>query len=427
MSFDRPVPEENGSARQKFFGYWTFLELSIFGTIFILGLLVLFLHLYTWGRPHLEEVRTHRYVRGTVKRLVRHSYRDEYGAVHSRPELEVSYQVDGKTFVRMAFDATTLTPNQGYHYSEDEVVDELSRFRVGKSYRFVYPKGEPEKIVLEGDGAFWGWCFLITPVTLLIFSTFWLFWRARANLNSVEKRSQPHGRPHRYPTVPSYDRINDSPGTFLTYRLPVFFFPVAQTVVGLSLMILWNLAALIGFVYTLTIARTFVDYLLSFLFALIFCGAGWSFIPWLRRRIRTAFSAGPTLIEITDHPIYPGRKYRLAITQSGRLSHAEVSVFASCIETARYRQGTDTVTNRKEVFSLPLFSRSDWSIPGGESESAEFILHLPIGAMHSFNAGNNQIQWQIIIEIQSGKERKVTRLCPIVVMPFAPSDEMEPK
>ena len=48
---------------------------------------------------------------------------------------------------------------------------------------------------------------------------------------------------------------------------------------------------------------------------------------WLRLLL-LATAIGPTSLEISDHPIYPGHRYRVYLTQAGRLARQVADVDA---------------------------------------------------------------------------------------------------
>lgn len=411
------------SKREKYFWRWKLSELLLLGGIVLLGVLILTIHLLTWGKSVWAQANRYDRTTCTVLKLYRHSRRDNAGGLFYRPEVFIEYQAAGALHRRLAYDRTTLTDDQGFIYSQAEADAILLEYKIGGRYHCRYRVDDPDQVILKADGgSFWGWWFLLIPGTLIGFGAGGLIWRGIGRLASKEKLSIAQRRTTLFPTVPETLRINDSPGTQLSYRLPLAFFPVLQTVIGLLLAILWNAVAWFVFFYILSMGESVCDTVLAIAFGIVFCGTGLVFLPWFVRRFRAAFGIGATLLEISDHPIFPGRNYRLALIQSGRLEAASYHVFVLCDEIARYRQGTDTLTNHKEVFRHPLFSKTDWHIPAGETASEEFFLKLPIGAMHSFAAENNRVLWRIVIEIEVKPGLSLRRECPLVVMPFSPCD-----
>ncbi|MDR1268386.1 MAG: hypothetical protein LBK82_02565, partial [Planctomycetaceae bacterium] len=93
-----------------------------------------------------------------------------------------------------------------------------------------------------------------------------------------------------------------------------------------------------------------------------------------------------------------------------------------CEEIARFRQGTDTVTNRKDVFRQTIFSRNDFETTADLPLHQEFFFQLPIDAMHSFRCENNEILWKIDLYAQFAGKSEIRRECPMVVRPVVLND-----
>ena len=159
------------------------------------------------------------------------------------------------------------------------------------------------------------------------------------------------------------------------------------------------------------------DHVFGSILRVIFCGVGLVLLIAVFHRILLTFAIGPTLLEISDHPIYPGRRYRLLLLQSGVLRFRELVVAIVCVEIARFHQGTDTITSRKEVFRQPLFSRTDFETTASVPLEQEFFLQLPLGAMHSFRRENNEIQWRIDVFAQLVGWPDIHRDCQVIVQP----------
>ncbi|NJO14086.1 MAG: hypothetical protein HC870_02780, partial [Rhizobiales bacterium] len=67
-------------------------------------------------------------------------------------------------------------------------------------------------------------------------------------------------------------------------------------------------------------------------------------IYYCSKQFLIATGIGPTLVEISDYPFYPGRVYRLFLSQGGRLTINSLEVLLVCDEKATYQQGTNTRT-----------------------------------------------------------------------------------
>jgi hypothetical protein len=107
---------------------------------------------------------------------------------------------------------------------------------------------------------------------------------------------------------------------------------------------------------------------------------------------------GPTLMEISDHPLQPGGQYRLFISQSGRFQVKALRVALACEESATYRQGTNTRTETQEVYCKQIFRREGFEVENGLPFETEIDLEIPEGVMHSFKAAHNEINWVLTVE-----------------------------
>jgi hypothetical protein len=154
------------------------------------------------------------------------------------------------------------------------------------------------------------------------------------------------------------------------------------------------------------------------LFVVPFLLIGVGAIVYFLRRLLVAAGIGPTRLEISDHPLQPGREYRLFLSQSGRLRVKALRVSLACEEAATYRQGTNARSETREVYCQEIFRREDVEISGQPFESP-IELRLPEGAMHSFAAGHNEINWTLVVEGEPAGWPNFRRAFPVIVRPAA--------
>ncbi len=157
-------------------------------------------------------------------------------------------------------------------------------------------------------------------------------------------------------------------------------------------------------------------------FLVLFCVVGVLLLIGPINRFVVAFRLGPMLLEISDHPIYPGRRYRILLQHTGTLKFHKLSVDLVSEEIARFRQGTDIVTSRKDVFRQNLFVRNDFETTSALPLNREFFVQLPLGAMHSLRLENNEVFWKLEINAKIAGLPDVFRECPIIVRPVAFND-----
>ncbi|MBN1396115.1 MAG: hypothetical protein JW959_13920, partial [Pirellulales bacterium] len=114
----------------------------------------------------------------------------------------------------------------------------------------------------------------------------------------------------------------------------------------------------------------------------------------------------------------PGGRYRLFLSQSGRLELNALRASLRCEESATYRQGTDTRTETREVFRRELFLRQGFSVRSGLPFETEIEFDVPDGAMHSFAADHNEINWTLVVEGDVANWPDFKRSFPVVVRPI---------
>jgi hypothetical protein len=298
-----------------------------------------------------------------------------------------------------------------------------------------YRINHPEQVVVVWQSSIWGWFLLLLSFALIIPG--FIGFSQSFRLLAVSKERQaalltlPKGtvanpgakRTLDWATIPDIRGINESPGTHLSYRLPLGHRPifplVGQTLFATALTIIAFAILLQTF---FDFSRDWTDLLASVLFRGLFCGVGIALYWIVARQLWITFRVTPTLLELSDHPVYPNRKYRILLHQEGTLQFQSLSVDLVCEEIARFHQGTDTITNRQDVFRQTLFSRADFSTTLESPLHEEFFLHLPEGAMHSFRQKNNEVAWKLEFIATLAGWSELRRDCPIVVRPGLFSD-----
>jgi hypothetical protein len=167
-------------------------------------------------------------------------------------------------------------------------------------------------------------------------------------------------------------------------------------------------------------ARSFLggtpDWLMTAFFV-PFLGVGVALVVVFARLLRQTAGIGPTLVEISDHPLLPGHGYRLFLSQSGNLTLKSIEVSLACEEEAVFRQGTNVRTESREVFRQSLYAGAGAVIRPGEPLAAECDLPVPADAMHSFRASHNQVQWKLVVRGEIAGWRGFQRSFPVVVRP----------
>jgi hypothetical protein len=144
---------------------------------------------------------------------------------------------------------------------------------------------------------------------------------------------------------------------------------------------------------------------------------GLALIVTFIHRLLVATGVGPTLAEISSHPLYSGERCRVFISQSGKLTMNSLRVFLVSEEEATYQEGTATRTESRRVFEQELFKQERFQIEKERPYETEFDLQLPAGAMHSFEASYNKIRWKLVVRGDVAGWPNYERNFPVVVYP----------
>ncbi len=219
-------------------------------------------------------------------------------------------------------------------------------------------------------------------------------------------------QPRDFPAIPSDDDLTNSPGIRLAFRLPTTHSPVWQLSVATVFCLLWNGMAAAIFVLAI---RT--ESWLPTMLAVPFLAVGiWS-VRYFLEQMLLHNGIGPTMLEISDHPLYPGHEYRYYLSQSGRLRLRSLELFLVCEEEATYRQGTDVRTSSCVVLEESLFRRDDFSIDPGTPFELESSFCVPPQAIHSFCSPHNRVLWKLVVRAEVEAWPILVRAFPLVIYP----------
>jgi len=322
-----------------------------------------------------------------------------------RPELKIEYQVDGQPY----HSSWTYDVRHAYSSGPEDQETVLKQFTLGKQYPCWYDPADPYVVVLLREQNWWIPLVLIIPVSFILiggggFLYSVLRWgKSAERCAAIAQRVQEHdlfnsnGRfQRRFPNVPDDSDITNSPGTTLKFRLPIGTSPGWALFGTLLACLFWN-----GVVSVLVVLalRGYFDGspLFLTLFIVPFVLVGIALIVFFIRQLLLTTGIGPTLVEISDHPLHPGEQCRLFVSQSGRLRMNSLAVLLVCQETATFRQGTDTRTEAREVYRQEVFRRDGFEVRHGLPFEAQCELAVPAGAMHSFKADHNEVNWKLVV------------------------------
>ncbi|MBQ9373144.1 MAG: hypothetical protein IJU03_13280 [Thermoguttaceae bacterium] len=421
------MPERNNeSASQtgrqtKVIAQWRFSELIALGVVCALGIVILVIHLATWGAQARREAKFDVPTRCVVERVVARARKTENG-LRFRPEITIRYEVNGESFTTTTYDRLTLTDDQGFELDERAAIDALEPFDEGRVVVGWSQPDDPTQIVLVKRSTIWGWIFLIIPTLLILSGGSLLISRLYDRLFSEEAKANAKRRETAYPSLPIGGRKRVERTNGIYYRLV----PDAKSTFSFGAAafgaIVWNVASWSLFLYVLYRADSFNDRLCAWIFFAVFCGVGLVFALRLMDQYRIARLVGSISLEVSAFPILPGRKVKLNLPLRGRIQAKRLDVFLKCEEIARFSQGTNTIVHRREVYSKSIFTKFGVDVPAKSSEVERFTALAPVGAMHSFSSEHNEIVWKFVARLEFADGGTFSRDFEITVMPFAPRD-----
>lgn len=406
-------------------------EALFFGGLTLVGGVGLLTLLYWWIIPNWRA--NYGFVETTCtvvdKRLEQRPDAEEF-----RPAVQIRYEADGRAQVAWTYDATR-------DYSPERPVQEevLAQFAVGQSYPCWHAPSDPQQVVLVRGTRWWLWLWLLAPGAILAIGGGGLTWTLLHWRTSVERRAalvqkaaqfdpfeQPAGTAPRLPTIPSVEPMTNSPGTHLAFRLPVSALAGWRT---------WGAAAVCGLcdvvavLFVVLAVRQHMagtpDWLLD-IFALGAVVAGvWSTTHLLKRLLLTT-GIGPTLVEVSGHPFYPGETYDVFVAQTGRLQLRRLTVAITCHERASYQQGTDVRTERQLVYQAPLAEVGEAAVDANQPLEVLCQVRLPGALVPSFQSQHNAIEWNLVVCGDAVGWPAYEREFPIVVYPARDATSSSP-
>lgn len=348
-----------------------------------------------------------------------------------RPEIQVEYTINEERFVVWTYDIWTFDPTGGYSSGKEEKEKILAGFHKGVTYPCWYDPEDSSRVVLVRNSRWWLGVLFILPIAFiligsarLIYLLFFVgksaerrsaFVQKAANLATFDTPTKPNSD---YPAIPGGLTLIDSPGTTLTYRLPISSTPnwIMGSIVVASLI--WN--GIVAWLMVIAIRghlRGDHDWPLT-LFALSFAVAGGVLIVYAVRHAMVTTGIGPTFLEISEQPLRPGREYRLFVSQTGRLRLRRFDVALVCEEEATFRHGTDTRKESCRVSEYPVFERDDFEIVRGMPFEVHCDLQLPENVMHSFKSAHNEINWRFVVRGTVSGWPDFERSFPVLVYPY---------
>ncbi|NBP25078.1 MAG: hypothetical protein EBU81_11120 [Proteobacteria bacterium] len=125
------------------------------------------------------------------------------------------------------------------------------------------------------------------------------------------------------------------------------------------------------------------------------------------------------------HPLLPGNSYDVLLAQSGSGTFSSLSLAIEVEETASFRQGTDTRTERVVVWREVVKEWAHLQVTPGVRFETHVTITIPDGAMHSFASEHNAVRWRAVVVGRPDRWPVFARVFPLVVVPARGSPQAE--
>ena len=356
------------------------------------------------------------------KRIGQSSDRDD--GLRYRPEIRIQYELNGETYCTWTYDI-----HQAYASGRENSEAVTDRFTEHQQCTCWYDPANPRVVVLQRGYSGWNWLTFIVPMSFVVIGGGGLLYavlqwgksaECRAAMMRPAQRELRAGHspdPSLFPHVPDCSDITSSPGTRLAYRLPITSSPAWALFGLLVACLLWN--GVVSWCVVLAI-RGHLEHRPDWLFTLFvvpFLLLGVALVALFVRQLLVTTGIGPTLVEISSHPLLPSGQYQVFVSQSGRFKIHCFTLSLVCDEEATYRQGTNTRTETRRVYRQELLRQEKVEVGRGAPLEAECSLTMPAEVMHSLKAEHNGIHWKLVVQADVAGWPNFERSFSVIVHP----------
>jgi hypothetical protein len=361
-----------------------------------------------------------------------------------RARFRVEYEFDG-------VERRVWTLNASNDYSRDRAAESelLEKYVVGEQYPVWFAPRDPDRVVLQRGGNWWIWLLVVIPIPFITIGAGGLVytimnWRTSSERRAASLRpktiapktiasdatgtSDASDAENQDPdaerasqivlaAIPLAENMTNSPGTHLAYRLPMssesswrLLGAVAFCVLsaGITTICIWLAVA--------AHVRGNADWLLDVSILPLLGVTAWA-VSLVARQWTISNAVGPTMVEIADHPLFPGETCELLVLQSGRLAVNWLEVNLICIELASYQQGTDVRSESAIAWRERVLRCERFRIDDDQPFQRKCLVTIPVAAMHSVSCPSNEIRWNIVVRGEAEGWPEFERSFPIVVFP----------
>ncbi len=211
-------------------------------------------------------------------------------------------------------------------------------------------------------------------------------------------------------------QVRHEPGRELPIALTADVESTSGQIMLVVVAVFWN-----GFCWPMFFWAISSQQLLVAGFLLLFVGPG-AYIAWLASKPFTKKWRRVPTLELAEEPVVLGQVLRVAIRQPGgvHVNHYELKLV--CEEWIRYRVGTDTRTDSREIFGTRVFADQQFAIPRGRAFLKHCEVTLPEGLPPSFHAEDNRIVWKFVVTVDIARFPDLEETYTIRVLPPVTDD-----
>jgi hypothetical protein len=269
--------------------------------------------------------------------------------------------------------------------------------------------------------------------------------------SDIELLAESQATRKNYPCIPRDTNWKNSPGIRLAYRLPIAGSPAWRLGVVAVSCLIWNGIVAVLVVLALNQPKALLErerdivavegsttlapekdsaagrrYLMRSpwafrLMVLGYAAMGGAILFYLFHLLVAAAAIGPTSIEVSAQPFFPGKKYDVFIAQSGHLNVNWLEMRLVCDEEVSFSEGTDTRSESRRVIDELILRKEGFLVLPSCPFQLECALDVPSHAMHSFLSAHNAVIWKVIVRVEAKKWPIFEREFPLVVYPASPT------
>jgi hypothetical protein len=322
-------------------------------------------------------------------------------------EITYKYEFDGREYQSDRYDFTDVS--SGGHEGKAKVVSFYKN--AANPVCFVNPE-KPSEAVLK-RGFHWGLLVALSPLPFLGVGFGGLCWLVFSKNKGKSAKKRLRWKPKAIEVddeVDSYDDFSAADVGMVEVKSKS---PLAALFVAILFAAFWNGIVSVFLVQVIKGWRSgHGDWFLTlFMVPFVLIGAG--LIGYVVMRFLMLFNPRPKVM-LSSASIRPGSAMQMQWRFSGRVSMLQrISIVLKGVEKATYRRGTDTTTDTNTFFQMEILSTEDRY----EIISGQVAFALPDSVMHSFDAPNNKIVWELSLAGVIDRWPDVDETYSITVMP----------